>query len=351
MKSNNTIEINGRRYDAQTGQPLDGEKKTVKKAVQSAGKYIDGYRPQIARSVAKTQKAVVATKEKILPKANRTAPTKVSHKAARSTTLNRGTVRRPELSSKKASPKTPTTPSITTPANTTDSRLSRVAAITKSNAITRFHKSESASTPVHSGKIEPAQQATKAAKKNEASSNTKERLISQALSAANAHEQTKAKKHKKHHAHHVGRYLTTAAVALLIVAYVTYLNVPSISMKVAARRAGFAATMPSYKPSGYSLSGPIAYSAGQVVVGFKSNTDDRQFSFTQQPTNWDSTALVENYVTKQSPTYLTYQDSGLTIYIFNGSSAAWVNNGKLYSIDGKNSELDSDQLLKIATGA
>ncbi len=120
-------------------------------------------------------------------------------------------------------------------------------------------------------------------------------------------------------------------------------------MKVAAHRAGFAAALPGYKPAGYSLSGPIAYSPGQVTINFGSNTDSRRFSLKQQPTTWDSTALLENYVTKQTPNYLTYQDRGLTIYIFNGSSAAWVNGGMMYQLEGKNSQLDTDQLLKLAT--
>jgi hypothetical protein len=120
-------------------------------------------------------------------------------------------------------------------------------------------------------------------------------------------------------------------------------------MKVAANRAGFAATMPSYQPSGYSLSGPIAYSPGQVTVNFASNSDDRKFSLRQQPTTWDSDALLENYVTKQSDNYLTYQDQGLSIYIFDGTSAAWVNGQKMYIIDGSSSQLDTDQILKLAT--
>jgi hypothetical protein len=119
-------------------------------------------------------------------------------------------------------------------------------------------------------------------------------------------------------------------------------------MKVAAARAGFSASMPGYSPSGFAFKGPVQYSAGQVVVSFKSNTDDRNFKLTQQTSSWSSDSLLNNYVAAGGKEYQTYQDRGRTIYIYDGSNATWVNGGVWYQIEG-NADLSSDQLVRIAS--
>lgn len=144
--------------------------------------------------------------------------------------------------------------------------------------------------------------------------------------------------------------MSAGLAAIVLLGYVTYLNVPSVSMKVASSRAGFSATLPSQTPAGYKMQGPIAYSPGQVVMKFGSNTDDRHFTVRQQPTSWDSEALKENFVAKESNAEpLTYNDRGLTIFLYNGGDAAWVDGGKFYSIKSENSQLDTNQVLDLAT--
>ena len=118
-------------------------------------------------------------------------------------------------------------------------------------------------------------------------------------------------------------------------------------MRVAATRAGISANYPNYQPDGYHFAGPITYQPGEVTIDFKSNTNDNGFAIKQKASNWDSQAVLDNYVNKQTGTYLTYQERGLTIYSF-GNRAAWVNGGLLYTIDG-DAPLNSDQLLRIAT--
>ncbi|HEV2413071.1 MAG TPA: hypothetical protein VGS28_04710 [Candidatus Saccharimonadales bacterium] len=141
---------------------------------------------------------------------------------------------------------------------------------------------------------------------------------------------------------------TGALAVLLFVGYLVYLNIPNISLRIAANRAGFSATMPAYKPSGYSLTGPVAYTAGEIQLKYGSNAAPATaYTLTQRQSTWDTQALLQNYVTKQSSNYMTYQDEGLTIYIYNGD-AAWVNGGIFYSVAG-NANLSSDQILNIAT--
>lgn len=143
---------------------------------------------------------------------------------------------------------------------------------------------------------------------------------------------------------------TTFAMSLSVLilgTYLTYINLPNISMRVAATRAGINATLPAYKPDGYSLSGAIAYAESEVSVNYKSNTGDQSYTVSQRASSWDSQAVLSNYVSKQTNAYLTFQDRGLTVYTF-GNKAAWTNGGLLYTIDG-DAPLSSDQILKIAT--
>ncbi len=142
--------------------------------------------------------------------------------------------------------------------------------------------------------------------------------------------------------------ILSSTLALLVLGgYLTYITLPSISLKVAASRAGVNATMPEYKPDGYSLDGPITYSPGEVIISYKSNTNDTGYKLVQKATNWDSQAVLDNYVGKLTDNYLTFQERGITVYTF-GSKAVWVNGGLLYTVDG-DAALSSDQILRLAT--
>ncbi len=381
MKSNNIIELNGKLYDAKTGVPL--QKKTpathtsANKPKTQRIKSVDGFSPRSTGASKVTRTTSQATPKSISvkkeaqhspkPSVHRSASQSVKRTAKRSTTLNRSVVHAPTFAvsapiaeSAPALPQETFTSSALKHADS--SRISRAKQVNKSSVISRFGsnqtvspKKEVAPVPELTQHLQKTHEApTKASTAEQKRTSTKERLIKKAIDAAIASNPVQAanSKQSKNHISKRSRktsYATTAVAALLVAGYVAYLNVPSISMKVAAHRAGFAANLPGYKPAGYSLKGPIAYSPGQVTLNFASNTDQRRFTLKQQPTTWDSTALLENFVTKKSPNYLTYQDSGLTIYIIDGSSAAWVNGGKLYHVEGKNSQLDTDQLLKLAT--
>jgi hypothetical protein len=147
------------------------------------------------------------------------------------------------------------------------------------------------------------------------------------------------------------RMATVTAVAasvLVLAGYISYLNYPNLSLRLAASRAGIDAKLPNYTPSGYSFAGPIGYEAGQVTIRFDSNADAGFIKLSQSKTNWDSASLLEGYVLKKSQDYVTFQQNGLTIYMYGGSNAAWVNSGVLYTIEGNNF-LNSEQVIKMAT--
>lgn len=143
--------------------------------------------------------------------------------------------------------------------------------------------------------------------------------------------------------------IITAAFALVLFGgYLTYLNMPSLSVRVAAAAAGINASYPDYHPDGYQLNGPVGYASGQVSMKFAANAGPQNFTIRQTKSSWDSAAVLDNYVVpKAGSDYVIYNERGLTIYTF-GGNAAWVNGGILYTIDG-NAPLSNDQIRHLAT--
>lgn len=142
--------------------------------------------------------------------------------------------------------------------------------------------------------------------------------------------------------------LSATFAIVLLGGYVTYLNMPALSVRVAAAQAGIDAGYPNYRPDGYALNGPVTYSQGEVAMNFKANGGSQTFTLSQSKSGWDSAALLDNYVTpKAGSDYTPYTERGLTIYTY-GDNAAWVNGGILYTIQG-NAPLSSTQMRQIAT--
>jgi hypothetical protein len=83
-------------------------------------------------------------------------------------------------------------------------------------------------------------------------------------------------------------------------------------------------------------------------VTFRSNSDERNFELQQQVSNWNSQALVDNFILSENKQYQTFQEKGKTIYVYDNANATWVNGGVWYKIEG-NSSLNTEQLLKIAS--
>ena len=180
------------------------------------------------------------------------------------------------------------------------------------------------------------------------SAELKKKHIENALKNSKADYSTKKSKDSRIKRHPKLISIASASLAVLMLAgYFTYINIPPISVRVAAAQAGIAAHYPSYTPSGYSLQGPVAYSNGQVSMKFASNVSTQGFTVSQQKSNWNSSTLKENYVEKSSNgSYETYVDNGLTIYTY-PKGAAWMNDGILHTIEG-NTNLSSSQIRRIA---
>lgn len=356
------IEINGKKYDAISGRMISTEKplQTNNLSTQNpkkAGVVVDGFMrakksPLVLRTTTKAQKTV-----------------------QKSQTLMRTAVKKPSPAKKPeiAQPKK----FITKPTMVTSKRLENVAVSTpKSPMISRFGDVLQRSSVVKQVELLPVKSPVSHADSNHVNESRSQEhisatstlhssrskatsvLIEKALSNATSHQQPHydIPRTKKRHklAKRAGISSRAMAVSTSVIAgvllggFFAIQNVPNLSMRVAATRAGFAASMPSYKPSGFSFKGPINYSKGQVTVSFKSNTDDRGYSVTERSSNWNSDALLSNFVVAENKQYQTYIDRGRTLYIYDGSNATWVDNGVWYQIDGP-SDMTTDQLVRIAS--
>lgn len=173
----------------------------------------------------------------------------------------------------------------------------------------------------------------------------------QALTEAVASSHRATKQHVPHFLRQRQRLVgvITATFALVLLGgYFTYLNMPSLSVRVAAAQAGISAGYPNYRPDGYALNGPVTYSDGRVSMNFKANGGTTSFTVNQSKSSWNSDAVLDNYISPRAgSSYVPYTERGLTIYTY-GNNAAWVNGGILYTIEG-NAPLSSDQIRRIAT--
>ncbi len=142
------------------------------------------------------------------------------------------------------------------------------------------------------------------------------------------------------------RYGFTVMVAVIALGTIGYVTAPRVSVHLAANRSGVAASLPSYRPTGFTLNRSVEYSPGQVTLEFESLSDNRNFRIHKASTDWTSEALRANFVEERG-LYQTVENRGNTIYIYNGTNATWIDGGVWYNIEGASS-LNSNQLLRIA---
>lgn len=177
-----------------------------------------------------------------------------------------------------------------------------------------------------------------------------ERLLDVALARADSHKQTLRGRPAKRN-RFMPRWLAIILLCLAIfiaAAFVVWRYVPQAAVKVAAMKANVSASVPHYVPAGFKFSGPINYEDKMVMMQFKSNANpERSFVITQEASKMTSASLLGSAVPKNTPVQ-TSQIKGTTVYIYGpNNDATWVNNGVRYTLrDG--AKLNPDQVLKIA---
>lgn len=347
MRGKTTIAINGKVYDAITGLP-----------VAAPGR--------VAAHPAKTHTAAAPSHTAPKPAARVVSRTPVHAKSAHHTTQKSATLRRDVLKK----------PAGTAAANTV--RRKPVAGhVQRSEHIRRFAPhpqplvkapaptaapkkyTEAVKIPVSKpaaivhqkhalAQPKPAHPAQPKAVHTPSTRSMKEQLISERLAQVPTTPAKKTRKPSLLKRQPRGVSLVAASFAVMVLGgYLTYLNMPGLSVRVAAAQAGVAASFPDYRPDGYRFNGPVAYAPGQVAINFAANGGTTKYTVTEQKSSWDSQAVYDNIVSKTGDEdYVTNSQQGLTIYTF-GGNAAWVNKGVLYTIKG-DAPLDNEQLLRIA---
>lgn len=174
--------------------------------------------------------------------------------------------------------------------------------------------------------------------------NRTEALLEKALSEATAHQQ-KPLKRRSHAKRQMGIGLGAMAAVALFIGVAVH-NLSGAQLQVASAKAGFSAKLPSYLPAGFSQSG-LTSGPGQVAAQFASNNDARTYTITQKATSWNSAALRDNFVATVDPHYSTTQSKGLTIYLYGDHNATWVNHGVWFQVSA-NGSLTDGQLVSLA---
>jgi hypothetical protein len=390
-KTKNTIELNGKRYDALTGTLLSHDAEASKNTVAVSVKH-HVKKPGTPAHHTVTAKAVTVKKAasasqssgQVMDIRRASAGHIKHHRPEPSKTLMRKVVKKPEPSTKRLVKSQPRTDMLArTPAhllapkaslhNIDTTRLKRAEHVAKSQLVSRFGQisapaSHQATHVAHQVKhdvqaaiagvsgeinnIRPVYAATA-----DAITRPSMDIFEQALARANSHKETyidpkKAKKHVKRASHHPAKRLARSGAlalsALLIAGFIAYQNTANITMRVAAHKAGFAASMPGFKPSGFAV-GKFSYGSGFVAVNFHSNSDNRAFNLTQKVSNWDSEALLNEFVSNTAgDSYQTLQASGRTIYTYGNNNATWVDHGVWFNVQS-NGSLSTTQLMSLAS--
>ena len=333
--TNNNITIKGNVYDAETGNILDAQR-SARTPAAAASNFHSG-----------TQKSHTLQR-KYIKKQPRTIDSVAPVRAATPAGIKEKSAAR---SSQRLAAERSTPPQIIRRSK----RTRRVQDIRRSSNIAHFAKATTTTKPSVKHPATPetpdiaptTNQLEQAARQRQAI--IKQQAIQEATDKMLTHQQRKEVKPTKNFS--LWRRLvsigSTAIAVLLLGAYFTYINMPALSTRIAASQAGINASYPNYQPSGYSLNGPVAYQQGSVIMKFAANGSNENFTLAQTRSEWDSSAVLENYIKPKSrDKYTTTAANGLTIYSY-GTHAAWVNAGILYTVDG-NAELAPEQIQKIA---
>lgn len=140
--------------------------------------------------------------------------------------------------------------------------------------------------------------------------------------------------------------MITSAVALGITAYVAYLSIPDLAVKIAASQAGLDVAYPSTTIQGFVMSDVSSNVGGEITINYSNKAES--YKITQKKSSWDSDALLNNFIIPNwGGTYSVIREKGLTIYVANGR-AAWVSGGIEFIIDATNANFSNEQLRSIA---
>jgi hypothetical protein len=376
-KKSNIIELNGKRYDAFSGQLLDSTGAPIGPAVSrgvSMDGMVSGMKPAAVvgtPSVVKPVQSGRPISDMVRVPAKHAAP----HKPASSNTLMRHAVHKPEGSLKpKAQHRTDVLvkqPSIAVAPKMSSYKLDpkRVqrAQLTPHHPDARRYaldrRSLAPSAQPVSRPSAPVKQAqpTVAPVHADASAVPLRQparpqahsidIFERALAEANSHIARPLTRRQTRRRRQVigSRALSIGAASLavlLVVGFFGWQAKANLTMRYAAAKSGVAASLPGYKPSGFTA-GKFTYSPGLVAVNYKNVHSGDNFAVIEKSSSWDSSALRDSFVASRSRTYQTIDAAGRTIYTYGNNNATWVAGGVWYQVNS-NGSLSTNQLVQLA---
>jgi hypothetical protein len=371
-KRENIIHLNGKRYDAYSGVLLsDVSARSLPQAPQH--KTIDGLaKPSVALNSAHHQAKPATLQPAVKPIsdfARTPAPHFVHHARKKSQTLMRGTVSKPVGSLRsRVKADTHTHALVAKPEVRIEKKLShpkvdplrarRAQRIARSKAVQRYSPAKALAAPSqplrvtpHAAAYKPVHASTAATHTVAAPQASSNDIFERALREANTHLQPLVHPTKKHRsARRSKQIMSFGAVALsvlVIAGFVALQNQANLTIRYASHKAGITASLPNYRPIGFSV-GKFKYSSGTVAVQYQNQSSGQKFMLTQTASNWDSQALKDNFVATVGKNYQVVQSAGRTIYTYGDNNATWVNGGIWYKIDSAGS-LTSVELVDLAT--
>lgn len=172
--------------------------------------------------------------------------------------------------------------------------------------------------------------------------------ILQASNELDQQDRTAAKRRlgqPKKHRFRFSTIMATAGAMAIIVGLGVYISLPTISVKLAASRAGINAKSP-YALSGYSLDNNIAAQPGKVTISYKSASGNGGYSVTQESDRSTTDYALRLNVSRQNGgSYQEMDVNGKTVLLY-GNKATWLAGDMRYTIDGSDM-MDSNQLRSI----
>jgi len=331
VSKTNTIIINGKSYDAETGALLH-EKQTIEPRPEHAPK----------------------------PAANRhVASHATGHKPEHAKTLARRSVAKPGLKTKRkftASIVVSETPADQLALVEVKSGLSKVDLaklqhakhVQQSKLISRFSPDQSSAYTPLTETPPPLLMPAPIMPQADDKPKTTAALLEKAIEHATSHKQT-SPKHLSHKTKrkHATKLAIATVTAVALIGAVAAQNLNSLRVQSASSRAGFSAVLPGYKPSGFRLS-DIKSTSGVVALNYVSNSNqDVTYSVIEKSTTWDNQALLDNFVKPTGQAYQALPTNGNTYYVYGEHTVTWVSGSVWYQVQSQNA-LGDQQLLDLA---
>jgi|GEM_PF-5829098 len=142
--------------------------------------------------------------------------------------------------------------------------------------------------------------------------------------------------------------IMTAIMFLSFGGFFLYSNINNLTVQVASEKAGIDVRVPEYNPAGYELSGPVAYSEGEVTLNFaKGEVLGETFSLTQSVATETADDIAARFFTSKDSSYRTVDIAGVDLYLYDNNTAAeWIDQDINHKINSTG-QLSLEDITKI----